>query len=438
MKESELSRPSFNKIYLDFAWALSKRATCKRLQVGCVIVSVDYAYVYGIGYNGGGSGLPNDKCRPEQVGNCGCFVSGTLVRASDVRRAYRRRYKGDVIRIITADSEFTATPNHPVLTTRGWIAAELLQQGDNLLGPALGQGMGVRNPDHQNGVPIEEVFESGRVTSGVVRHTGTSHDFHGDGVVDQQVDVVTINSGLWADREVRATETASQDLFVTSDVVPSKFGSSRPRNALIGDIGGREHSCFDQAVTNHDSANAVPFRDGNNGPSPLVLAQYTGNGQLNHGLSLMSAEVLGHLAQNSALAQAILDGSVGNLAPLSESYHGFSSQVTSNKVINVERNRWTGHVFTLQTFTGWYELAGSNVIVQNCLHSEENACIKCSERRTTPKIVVCTDMPCIMCAQRLLNLGGVVEVVYERPYRLTEGIDTLKRSGIKITPFIRT
>lgn len=66
------------------------------------------------------------------------------------------------------------------------------------------------------------------------------------------------------------------------------------------------------------------------------------------------------------------------------------------------------------------------------LHAEENACISCVESRATPKVVFCTHLPCKMCSKRLINLGGVVAVYYDVPYRLTESIDIFKHASIKV------
>jgi len=79
-----MSRPSFEQINMAYAEMLAERSTCarqmsdgSRAAVGCVITSVDFRYVYGIGYNGGAAGLKNDCDRhgPEAVGNCGCVHS---------------------------------------------------------------------------------------------------------------------------------------------------------------------------------------------------------------------------------------------------------------------------------------------------------------------------------------------------------------------------
>lgn len=65
-----------------------------------------------------------------------------------------------------------------------------------------------------------------------------------------------------------------------------------------------------------------------------------------------------------------------------------------------------------------------------CLHSEENAVINCDVLRDTLKIVFVTHNPCLACAKRLINLGGVVRVYYAEEYRTTTGLYQLSRVGI--------
>jgi dCMP deaminase len=72
MEEKKNNRPKFEEIYMRFAYDLSRRSTCKRLQVGCVIVSADYSRVFGIGYNGNAAGLAN-TCESDTPGDCGCL-----------------------------------------------------------------------------------------------------------------------------------------------------------------------------------------------------------------------------------------------------------------------------------------------------------------------------------------------------------------------------
>jgi dCMP deaminase len=72
MKEN---RPSFQDIYMRLALMMAERSTCARLNVGCIITSPDFRYVYGTGYNGSTSGGPNDCDLHGEaaVGACGCL-----------------------------------------------------------------------------------------------------------------------------------------------------------------------------------------------------------------------------------------------------------------------------------------------------------------------------------------------------------------------------
>ena len=65
-------RVSFKEIYMRFAFDLARRSTCRRLNVGAVVVAMDYSRVYGIGYNGNAAGLSN-CCDTKEPGNCGCL-----------------------------------------------------------------------------------------------------------------------------------------------------------------------------------------------------------------------------------------------------------------------------------------------------------------------------------------------------------------------------
>jgi|SRR6266850_2941812 len=66
-----------------------------------------------------------------------------------------------------------------------------------------------------------------------------------------------------------------------------------------------------------------------------------------------------------------------------------------------------------------------------CVHSESNAVVKCADAYAR-KVVVCTDSPCAACAKLLIQLGGVERVVYNREYRVREGLALLERVGIRV------
>lgn len=67
-----------------------------------------------------------------------------------------------------------------------------------------------------------------------------------------------------------------------------------------------------------------------------------------------------------------------------------------------------------------------------CLHSEENAVINCDSPRFLEKHVFVTHLPCVGCAKRLINLGGVKKVFYRTDYRLRDSVDLLQSVGIEV------
>jgi len=86
----KIERPSLESLIMDFAMSLTRRATCKRFQVGCVITSEDMTQIYGFGYNGTAKGLSHEDCKADQQGACGCVHSEVnaliKVRANDPRK----------------------------------------------------------------------------------------------------------------------------------------------------------------------------------------------------------------------------------------------------------------------------------------------------------------------------------------------------------------
>jgi len=68
-----------------------------------------------------------------------------------------------------------------------------------------------------------------------------------------------------------------------------------------------------------------------------------------------------------------------------------------------------------------------------CIHSEENALIKCS-KRDPDKILFVTNGPCLKCAKLIIN-SGFSWVYYAEPYRITTPLSLLHYSGIKTCPY---
>lgn len=122
-----------------------------------------------------------------------CVIGSTRVSGPDVEVGYRRHYEGEIVTLVTAGGhELTITPNHPVLTDRGWVAAGDLQEGDNLVSGSFGDGYLRLGPGEDDTPPRIEDVVSALGVVGASRVSGmpvSAEEFHGDGG-DSEVDVV--------------------------------------------------------------------------------------------------------------------------------------------------------------------------------------------------------------------------------------------------------
>ena len=88
------------------------------------------------------------------------------------------------------------------------------------------------------------------------------------------------------------------------------------------------------------------------------------------------------------------------------------------------------------------ERGGSNVVaslepgLSETLHAEENAIIKLNFDFPSRKVMYVSVCPCLMCAKRILN-ANIDEVVYDRDYRTSEGLDLLRRGNVRVRQFKR-
>ena len=75
----------------------------------------------------------------------------------------------------------------------------------------------------------------------------------------------------------------------------------------------------------------------------------------------------------------------------------------------------------------------NNVTNPYVLHAEANAITKLarSNNNSDGATIYITASPCIECAKLIIQ-AGIKRVVYGEKYRLTDGIDLLKRAGIEV------
>ena len=139
-----------------------------------------------------------DKVRAGKIGldlpdhRLECLLGDNLVSGAVIRAGHRRRYQGKIVEVVTNNSrKFTATPNHPMLTRRGWVAAGELNSRDDLIGYRRNKDHCSTGYEHKHERPsaISEIFVAIAKANITERVGGQCLDFHGDGT-DSDVYVV--------------------------------------------------------------------------------------------------------------------------------------------------------------------------------------------------------------------------------------------------------
>lgn len=159
---------------------------------------------------------------PQPPFHFNCLPGGSLVLSRGrVSGVSKRWFDGDVVILRTASGrELTTTPNHPVLTDKGWVAAGLLNEGDHVICDGGSEwGDDVVGDNENTPTPIQDVaeafFGASEVISGPV--PVTAKDFHGDGI-DGDVAVVGADRRLVSDIHAALAEHAGEPTFLARDM----------------------------------------------------------------------------------------------------------------------------------------------------------------------------------------------------------------------------
>lgn len=278
--------------------------------------------------------------KPGDVWNC--FVGQTNIATdSDIVRSYKHEYSGKLFVIETARGvNFTCTPNHPILTPRGWIGADRLHEGDDILIASIGNSqMSRRNPDIDHIFPRLDTLHEFLNVSGGERTSLLGVNFHGD-IATTDVEVVSkkrllMNSGNLSDREVGKK---FQFKHTTTLVSAKRHLMPGLRRVYI-------------------SALRLMRRAG----KPLSFLGGSLSHAIKHGFRAVPWS-------DTAISETKSDSISGNVQFFSQSLDGFAGKVLIDNIVNINVTT-INHipVFNLQTQNGYYFV--TNIIPQNDVKS---------------------------------------------------------------------
>jgi hypothetical protein len=312
-------------------WSVGEGCCDECQDLDGVVVGIDEQFP-----NDGGDGPP---LHPQ------CFSGDAVVAAHGISTYLKRWFEGEVVVIgVSGQADLTVTPNHPILTQRGWVAAGALQLTDQLFKSANPRAaLAGRDPDHDYvEARFDEVFRAalmaGRVPASAV--PVSAEDFHGDGVIDTYVHVVRADRLLYLDGAKRHKDSPHRSLRHAEAVEPEV--------------------CFSLDGGGAESVEVLGF------------SAASGVSRTGHGGALLRGGVCpsnDHAAANVARLQTHPLPAIAKRAAVAADAPAYlharlASHVSPVQIQSLVIAEFRGHVFNIETSEGWYFANG--IIAHNC------------------------------------------------------------------------
>jgi SPP1 gp7 family putative phage head morphogenesis protein len=316
-----------------------------------------------------------------------CFVPDTKVTHADLLGTSSRWYTGDVVTIrVKSGNVITVTPNHPILTSHGWVSAGKITKGSYVISATDSEWMhSLVNPNYNHvESTIKDVVDTFEASLGVSTKTMevSAMNFHGDGVGSE---IAVINSdSLLRDKLIAQHESKGdfvttagdsstfsglsdfasmfESVFASSDCVVCGSHidgvdittSGAHHQSISSGLISNNDVVLDQDSTNHIASDIEIKRN-----VVLALAGYV------IGYDGLLGQVINNTFPDaSSRKQACANNLLRNAVQIGNLLEAFTGLINLDEVIDVQIEAYSGHVYNLQTSTGWY--IANNIISHNC------------------------------------------------------------------------
>jgi hypothetical protein len=304
----------------------------------------------------------------ERVVRTECLTGDTVVDSAVVRAVFRRWYNGEVFEIRTGHGrKFTTTPNHPMLTQRGWVSARHLCESDYLVCDARQQDFSPARQQNINARPtaIGEIFDTVGAVSIIERERTSKPDFHGDGI-DGYVDILRVNRALTVGAFATLYKPVVQALFAESDQSAFRFCHFCSRLLPINEraccsdaanwFPGGGHTAEDQFVGYIER-----ISDRLGGLAVAVSNDKVGNGEIFDKPGMCFAEIE-RIRPRSGQASAFYNEGYPTRVCAESSGHTFRAKagdIEFDRVVSLRSRVFEGHVYNLETPAGYFTISGA-------------------------------------------------------------------------------
>ncbi len=309
-----------------------------------------------------------------------CFPGDVRV-AANVVAGTRMLYAGQVIELETRrGNRLTVTPNHPIATPAGFIAARDLHKGAEVLthctgaekmitsadaGPAL-----EASDDQHEPARIDEVFGALVHAFGVRTAEVGGHDLHGDAqggnghievaMADRVLRgcVAGERGGDGEDLRLETADAGDGSGMTSGDVVLDRVGADRAAAGALHPLGGGQELRSSPAsfLAAHDSPTA----------RRVCCAELTLDSaavELEYG-PLNALRVGATSRLDAALTELSAQGVAADAGFFRELLERNPALVALDEIVDVRKSDWSGHVFDLQSTTG--VIVAGGLLVSNC------------------------------------------------------------------------
>jgi len=314
-----------------------------------------------------------------------CFTGSTQVSlANGCANVWRYKHVGKIITFyIGGIRSFTSTINHPILTQRGWLRADEIKEGDYLVSSKFENINRIENKETNNIPTFNEIFDSIEGVRSV--ELSAKFNFHGD-IPEDNVDRIVPAGSLSNRFETTGIQQLENLVFALTNVVrypsgfsfdPEIFESSctcrfrqsdplisselRHTNDICFTCISEKNTVFAQNTVNNLSASIPIFRQLLAAcPATITIANILGEG-INHSLLLgCGADIIKSVLKCSCE----MIGACTRV--IAESAYCHSPIQTFFRVDKKIISEFSGHVYTLESNNGWYNVASTEIISKNC------------------------------------------------------------------------
>lgn len=330
-----------------------------------------------------------------------CFPGSTRVTlANGCYKLWRRDYVGTLVAIEASNgARLEATPNHPILTGRGWLAIKDVQEGDDIFYRALDRGLVDELNANELKPTFRDLFEAAVRAKGSHTAAMAAPDFHGDGS-EGYVNVVVANGLLPSGVNAGCNQSVKQFALAGAGIDDPITGLD-----CFGPLdAGRDEVAFGQGLDLGVSGRCEGFAlagahavgaNEHGGASPsrpnAVFAEYARDNipcdAVGAGESLTAFAphipgrdlVFGQGVVAVGAPSATVDFGVEVGVPSAESLAQIAIAATKDGrsffecgpfkyvalcVVKKSVSEFASHVYNLETSSGWYE--ANHIIAHNC------------------------------------------------------------------------